>query len=228
MPAAKSRSISKTSRPVRLTLRSSSRRRLMVTSRSAPPRLIARSIFLMAPKTVFLMSPLLRVSARTQFLRTRGLTEPTRAVPLKLAIPPLQAASIEDDDDLQDMWSGLLVNAADADSGIDVKRAFIDILERISPLEAHILKTIYGLDFEQTRATGAETARLPKTATVCRSEGDNSPEPPMEIALALGNLTPLGAAPSFHVGGEIFYIVNTTLPGKALIEAVASSAGRTT
>lgn len=160
-----------------------------------------------------------------EFLRARGLAAPTKAVPLKLAIPLLQAASIEDDDELQDMWARLLVNAADAESGIDVKRAFVDILGLMSPLEARILKTIYSMDFEQTRARGAVTADLPAAAAIEHEDRD-SLEPPIEIALALGNLTRLGVLrhPSTWGGGETFRSVNTTLLGKTFMEAVAAPA----
>ena len=47
-----------------------------------------------------------------QLLKETGLSQPTRAIPLKLAIPLLEAASLEDDDYLQDLWARLLVNAA--------------------------------------------------------------------------------------------------------------------
>ncbi len=77
-----------------------------------------------------------------EFLRERGLEGPTRLVPMKIAIPLLQAASLEEDDDLQDIWARLLVNAADAGSGVEVKRAYISILEDFDPLEAKILQKI--------------------------------------------------------------------------------------
>ena len=73
------------------------------------------------------------------FLQESGLATPTRPIPMKFAIPLFQGASLEDDDELQDRWAVLLVNAANAASGIELKRAYVDILEQISPLEAKIL-----------------------------------------------------------------------------------------
>ena len=40
-----------------------------------------------------------------QLLLEAGLSNPTRAIALKLAVPLLEAASLEDDDYLQDLWA---------------------------------------------------------------------------------------------------------------------------
>lgn len=85
------------------------------------------------------------------YLRQAGLTSPTRPLPLKLAIPLLQGATLEDDDSLQDRWAQLLVNAANADSGLTVDRSFVNILEQLSPIEGQILDTIYALPFDENR-----------------------------------------------------------------------------
>jgi hypothetical protein len=43
------------------------------------------------------------------FLTERGLPQPSRNVPLQIAIPLIQGASLEEDDWLQDKWAALLV-----------------------------------------------------------------------------------------------------------------------
>ena len=83
----------------------------------------------------------------SEVLKELGLQAPTRPVPLKIIIPLLQAASVEEDDALQDRWVNLLVNAANASCGIEIRRAYIVILEQISPLEAKILDVIYSVPF---------------------------------------------------------------------------------
>ena len=85
------------------------------------------------------------------FMREINLSQPTRPLQLKFAIPLLQAASLEEDDYLQDLWAKLLVNAANESSGVDEKRTFIDILERLTPIEARILEKVYSLPFEESR-----------------------------------------------------------------------------
>src|SRR5712692_8992554 len=52
------------------------------------------------------------------FLSNEGFDQPTRVIPLKFAVPLLEAASLEDDDYLQDLWAKLLVNSAIETSGV--------------------------------------------------------------------------------------------------------------
>jgi len=60
-------------------------------------------------------------------------------IPLRLAIPLLQSASIEDDDSIQELWARLIANATDPDKNIDLHPAFIEIINQLSPDEAKIL-----------------------------------------------------------------------------------------
>jgi hypothetical protein len=157
-----------------------------------------------------------------EFMREIGLRDPTRAVPLKLAIPLLQGASLEDDDNLQDLWAKLLVNAADANSTIEVKRVFIDILESIGPLEAQILDAVYRLPFEKMQHCGVLTKDLPRSVMIASDDAKFKPEPASpEVELALANLTRLGClSPAKTIGGgEVFSQINSTLLGKTFVEA---------
>ena len=52
-----------------------------------------------------------------QLMREQGLDGPTRAAPLAVAFPLLEAATLEDDEDIQELFAQLLVNAVNADSG---------------------------------------------------------------------------------------------------------------
>jgi hypothetical protein len=156
-------------------------------------------------------------------LKSLGLNAPTKPVPLKLAIPLLQAASIEDDDYLQDKWVSLLVNSANAGSGIDVSRAYIEILGQISPLEARILDVIYGLPFEKIRFEGVLAIHLPETAEVFdeKNSYEREEEPPEEVKLALSNLARVGCLKQGMTwgGGESFLRVSPTILGRAFVEA---------
>jgi hypothetical protein len=60
------------------------------------------------------------------FCDERGLLTPTRKIPLNIGVPLLQNATLEEDDDLQDVWARLLVNSADASSGIELRRGGVD------------------------------------------------------------------------------------------------------
>ena len=151
-----------------------------------------------------------------------GWTEPNRAIPLKLAVPLLEAASLEDDDYLQDLWARLLVNAANGHSHMTLQRAYISVLEQITSLEAAILQKIYALPYEQTRHEGVEVGKLPGEAAVGKDDGvDALSEPAEEVRLALANLARLGCIviQKSWGGGELFKKVNPTLLGKSFVEA---------
>lgn len=158
-----------------------------------------------------------------QLLQKIGLTQPTRHIPLKLAIPLLEAASLEDDDYLQDLWAKLLVNAANSGSRVTLQRAYIAVLEQLTPLEAAILQKIYALPYDATRHDGVEVGKLPNAVAVGKDDGkqDTLLEPPEDIRLALANLARLGCIviQKSWGGGELFKKVNPTLLGKSFVEA---------
>ncbi|HEY4082138.1 MAG TPA: Abi-alpha family protein [Burkholderiaceae bacterium] len=154
-------------------------------------------------------------------LKLRGLDVATRNVPLKLALPLLEAASIEDDESLQDRFAMLLVNAADAGSEVEVRRAYISILEQLTPLDALLVDLLYGLPFDQARHHGICTTNLPHSARVVPEGEFDHAEPSDEVVLSLSNLVRLGclkAAMTFG-GGEMFGRVNPTILGREFAAA---------
>jgi abortive infection alpha-like protein len=163
------------------------------------------------------------IKKATQLLSEVGLDEPTRSIPLKVAIPLLQAASIEDDDNLQDKWAALLVNAANAKSGIEIHRVYVEILGQISPLEAKILDEVYALPFESTQHAGVLTHSLPDIAIADseESKSDREREPTNEVKLAMSNLERIGCLKlgMTYGGGGSFTRVNPTLLGQAFVGA---------
>jgi len=79
-----------------------------------------------------------------EFLKQKGLARPTRILPLNLGVSLLTAGSMEEDNDLQDRWATLLANAADA-AFPPVPRAYVSILEDLSPFDAQILDRLYSI-----------------------------------------------------------------------------------
>ncbi|MBU6441866.1 MAG: DUF4393 domain-containing protein [Betaproteobacteria bacterium] len=163
-----------------------------------------------------------------KYIKLCGLPRPDRAVPLKIALPIFQAASIEEDDGLQDRWAILLANAGNSSSGIDVQRAFVSILEEISPLQAKILDLIYDLPFDAARHEGIWIIDLPHSVRIATtddkrlSRAENSlPDLADDIKIALADLDRLGClrvARSIG-GGEVFISVNPTLLGAKFVQA---------
>jgi hypothetical protein len=122
-------------------------------------------------------------------LHLRGLAEPTRSVPLSIMVPILQFGSMEEDNDLQDLWAQLLVNAADADSGIVVEPAFIGILQNLSARDATILEKIYSVSVEY-ESQALFMYQLPEKVLTERLQVEI--DPPVDVQLSLGNLDRLG------------------------------------
>jgi len=77
-----------------------------------------------------------------KILEHRGVTE-TRAVPPKLALPIFEEGSIEEDENLQYMWSHLLANAMDPKFNGELRYGFVDIIKNITGIEAAILNNFY-------------------------------------------------------------------------------------
>jgi hypothetical protein len=158
-----------------------------------------------------------------QLLKEISLDKPTRLIPLKLAVPLLEAASLEDDDSLQDLWARLLVNAVNGASGISLQRAYISMLEQLTPLEAVLLLKIYSLPYGETQHKGVVVGKLPQEAVVGKDDGieDDLSEPSDDVKLALANLARVGCViiQKSWRGGELFTKVNPTLLGKSLVEA---------
>jgi len=157
-----------------------------------------------------------------EYMASIGIEAPTKPIPLKLAIPLLEAASLEDDDYLQDLWAKLLVNSSIEDSSINLNRSYIDILESLSHLEATIVSKIYAFSEEELRSKSILTGNLPNSVEI---EDENNKEKPMqpnkEVTLALANLARLGciSLPSTWDGGEIFSAIYPAVMGRSLVEA---------
>ncbi len=77
-----------------------------------------------------------------EMLSQRGTTE-TRAVPLKFALPILENASLEDNDELQDLWAKLLANSMDPNFTTEIRFTFLEIIKSLNPLDIRILHTFY-------------------------------------------------------------------------------------
>lgn len=161
------------------------------------------------------------IKRANRIMEEYGIDEIQNPIPLKFAVPLLQGVSLEDDDDLQDLWTNLLINAV-SNKNIELKRVYIDILERISPLEAKILEKIYSLPFDLYQHKPLSTYCLPDNIDV-QSE-DRQEVPPLDnadIELALINLARIGCISSVKTfgGGEIFSQINMTLLGNKFHEA---------
>ncbi|TQV65819.1 DUF4393 domain-containing protein [Exilibacterium tricleocarpae] len=160
-----------------------------------------------------------------EFLKNKGLPNPDNPIPLKNAVPLLEYATLEEDDDLQDLWAYLLVNGSNISTGINIERSFIEILSQISSLEARILKAVYALPFEETRHAGVVTQHLPEYALAAEEKPETPyEEPSHEVKMGLANLARISCLKLSLTwgGGEIFTQINPTLIGKEFVLACSS------
>jgi hypothetical protein len=78
-----------------------------------------------------------------EIIRRRKIEGETRPVPPKLALPIFENASLEEDDQLQDLWANLLSSALDPNFNGTLRNAFIDIIKQLEIVDAHILSYLY-------------------------------------------------------------------------------------
>jgi hypothetical protein len=154
----------------------------------------------------------------TEFMQRRGLTEPTRAVPMSTLVPILQLGSMEEDNSLQDLWARLLVNAADADSGIIVEPAFIGILQNLSSRDAAMLDKIYSVPSTHEKQA-LYMHELP--LKVLTEKPAVEIDPSVDVQLSLGNLNRLGLIDGamFWGGGPSNRYAYQTVLGRAFMKA---------
>lgn len=74
-------------------------------------------------------------------LAARGIRT-TRAVPPKIALPLIEAATVEDDDDLHTLWAKLLATAM-TEGEAQVERKYVSILADLTRADAEVLREIY-------------------------------------------------------------------------------------
>jgi len=158
----------------------------------------------------------------SDYMASMGIEAPTKPIPLKLAIPLLEAASLEDDDYLQDLWAKLLVNSSIEGSPINLNRSYIDILERLSHLEAKILNVIYTLPEDKLKNQSILTGNLPESVEI-KNENNKKElaELTEEVTFALANLARLGciSLPTTWGGGQVFSTIYSAVLGRGLVEA---------
>lgn len=135
---------------------------------------------------------LLRVSDWFEsIIRKRRQEGKVTPIPPRLAIPLLEAASLEDDQGLQHMWAALIANSVDPERDERAPRIFIETLRQMEPLDARILGFMCepGVTIKYYAYDNPvnDSSRLNLAELVRCTDGDEE-----TIALALQNLSRLG------------------------------------
>jgi hypothetical protein len=106
-------------------------------------------------------------------------------IPLRQAIPILEAIAQEDEASIQEMWATLIANATDPEKRVDIKRAYTGILSAIDPLEADILRALVPFIENADRAKVGEEITTDTLASQLEVRVE-------QLELALHHLTSLG------------------------------------
>jgi Abortive infection alpha len=152
-----------------------------------------------------------------EFLRQRGLDAPTRPIAPSIWVQLTERASIEEDDQLQDVWATMLANAADADSAAEMRSAFVSMLGEMTHLDVVILARLSAASSEPEFNGVLPTSLLPEKV------GDDGKGrlPTGKVAVSLGNLGRLACIhPTSGFPGWLhFGRVTVTDLGKAFVVA---------
>lgn len=103
-----------------------------------------------------------------EILSQRRVIE-TKAVPPKLALPILENASLEDNNELQDLWARLLANSMDPSFTEEVRFAFIEIIKSLNPLDVKVLQAFYNSLSKQSIDWDSITNYSVKKQQLCES-----------------------------------------------------------
>ncbi len=168
----------------------------------------------------------LKLSDRWEALMSaRGLGAPTRMLPPNFVIPLLTSAILEENDELQETWARLLVNAGDAATEMELRTAYVEILKGMSAFDVKNLSVMADAS-QKFRGKVAipilETWNLPDHA-VAHDEASGAGEPiPDAVGISINNLSRLGCitpASSTFGGRPIFAYASVTSLGTALYKA---------
>ena len=166
-------------------------------------------------------------------IKELGLENKIKPLPLKIAIPLIEASSLEEDPYLKDLWVNLLVNSSSEDNDFTLERSYISVLEQFSSFEAKVLNTIYecwnsggNLLNEPMMLTSHLPDGViyapPKNSLEAALRQEEYQEPSDDVKLALANLVRLQCIQlPTRRGSESYTHIFPTLFGAKLVEAVS-------
>jgi hypothetical protein len=97
-----------------------------------------------------------------EIISQRRLEGTLRIVPPKLALPIIENASLEEDDELQDLWANLLASAVDPNFNKPIRTAYVDIIKELEVIDVHVLNFIYWdyMDWRKKREASGFVDRI--------------------------------------------------------------------
>lgn len=159
-----------------------------------------------------------------QLLNERGITS-IRPLPLAEGIPLIDAATLEEDPGLAEMFSNLIASFLDGRSDDFLPRTFIRTLREMSPYEAILLKKIADAPASAIDDAGLMyTKLLPEDyLDAPKATDENVEKPSQRVELALASLEILGCVEVGRAmnGNALYGYALLTVYGKTLMAACA-------
>ncbi len=172
----------------------------------------------------------LKLQEKTEeILHARGVEE-TRTVPAKVAVPLLEAASLEDDESIHTLWSRLLANAMDPGWKDEITSTHVSVLGQLQPIDALILQRIYQ-DLARSGGSLPQTLFARSRLAAALGVDENRIELSLLNLVRLGCVTPGVVSAALKVGGDALSsykgteMVHLSLLGYHLMFAIAPRDG---
>lgn len=127
-------------------------------------------------------------------LKRRGLSyADLTPLPLGQSVPLIEAASMEESDEVQEMWAGLLASSMDPTSDASFKKVFVALLKEIGPAEAALLDFLWKCRPYQSQINIANRVEIEKALNdLAEERWRRFPNKDQQSAIA--NLRRLGCA----------------------------------
>lgn len=116
--------------------------------------------------------------------KKRKIKGKTTPIPSRYALPIIQSASEENNDTMQALWAGLIVNATDPNKKLNLTKVFINILKSMEPADVEILRFLSKQGWNMVPSAGGGINAKMLSATLQLSEAD--------VLISLQNLRRLG------------------------------------
>lgn len=178
--------------------------------------------------TVFRYTNMLQLRDKVGALhRKHNIEGKTIPIDSRQSIPLLEAASLESDESLQDMWANLISNATDPKQQLNLNRVHIEILSKFEPLDVIVMKELDGMETRELVGSGISKINTKVLVEDLFKKNIASKD---EIVFSLQNLSRLGCIeplPDLTIDGigtgvsfsELKTVFSLTVLGSSLLIA---------
>jgi len=165
------------------------------------------------------------INTITEEFDKKGVDQ-TRPVSIKLAVPMLEQAFLEEDEELQKIWDRLITHTLDPTFDVEIRSAYTDILKSLTSLDAKILKYVFDSVENSVHNEEVDLNNCPVSLEQIKNELPTVPH--SDIMVSIYNLKRVQCIQeyihkcttvnnfSYSLGNDQYYVL--TYLGSALVE----------